>query len=237
MPNCLDSFLFLSVKERFVQHLWMRFLTIYHLYSCSFNRWKKFPICLHRGKQQDCFSVYRQPSRLGQIPPARTYSALDVRHHWCDLLLSPGLRTIFLKKNLFVFSNKKKKKEKFHNSPRMFTSFEASCWLHKELSFWFWFTVNSLAQQTDWAAIRLLTHSFLGDRKNVALWQLTLVSTPSPVLPLCTCTLRQIFKAGVNTWHWESSHLAVRRCGPWICRHEKRYGQRCNSRHGWLWLS
>lgn len=51
----------------------------------------------------------------------------------------------------------------------MVTSFETLPWRLQEFSFWFCFTLNWLAQHKDWAAIPLLTHPVLGDRKNVAL--------------------------------------------------------------------
>lgn len=51
----------------------------------------------------------------------------------------------------------------------MVTSFETLPWRLQEFSFWVCFTLNWFAQHKDWAAIPLLTHPVLGDRKNVAL--------------------------------------------------------------------
>lgn len=74
MPNSLDSFLSVckgkicSAPVNEVPHYLPPLLV-------QFQQVKKFPVCLHRGKQPDCFSGYGRPSRPGQIPPARTYSA------------------------------------------------------------------------------------------------------------------------------------------------------------------
>lgn len=141
--------------------------------------------------------------------------SLNVRHRCCLLLLNPFCISAFFSFSQQVQKKKKEGKKNFtavqfsmsvylhfhwvwlctEKIPQVVTFFETLSWILHGFSSWFCFTLNWLDKWKDWAVIPLLTYPFLCDKKNVAC-RLSSHCCPHPlthVLPLCSCSLRQIF--------------------------------------------
>lgn len=139
------------------------------------RRWEfYFPFGCLKGDVPNLWQGQLSPlanARLNWISTHETY--FNLRCEACLLCIpakyswdGDNLSAIFF--NFYFLSKVKNRREEFRNGPQMVTSFETLPWRLHEFSFWFCFTLNWLAQHKGWAAIPLLTHPVLGDRKNVA---------------------------------------------------------------------